>query len=75
MLDDTFQFIKATHWMGLEVADYDYYPPGIPCTHKGCLSHKTHPCECCGRIEGIGEAFIRNRFRIDENILWKKKNC
>lgn len=26
---------------------------GEPCYHKGCLSHRTHPCEVCGRIGGI----------------------
>ena len=25
---------------------------GVPCNHKGCLSHITHPCEGCGRIGG-----------------------
>ena len=25
---------------------------GIPCNHKGCLKHITHPCETCGRIGG-----------------------
>jgi hypothetical protein len=25
---------------------------GIPCSHPGCLSHITHPCEGCGRIAG-----------------------
>ena len=23
-----------------------------PCGHSGCLSHFTHPCEGCGRIQG-----------------------
>ena len=26
---------------------------GEPCSHAGCLSHVTHPCEGCGRIGGI----------------------
>jgi len=26
---------------------------GKPCTHKGCLSHTSHPCEVCGRISGM----------------------
>ena len=26
--------------------------PGVPCEHKGCLNHMTHPCEWCGRIGG-----------------------
>jgi hypothetical protein len=24
-----------------------------PCSHKGCLNHKTHPCEKCSRLGGI----------------------
>ena len=27
-------------------------PLGIPCKHPGCLSHRTHPCENCGRQHG-----------------------
>lgn len=57
--DEAFQWIKETGWMGLKVNDYDYYPPGMPCKHKGCLSHKSHPCEKCGRIACEGEAFIK----------------
>lgn len=29
------------------------YPDGVPCEHPGCFSHRTHPCEKCGRISGI----------------------
>ena len=25
---------------------------GEPCSHKGCLSHISHPCQGCGRIAG-----------------------
>jgi hypothetical protein len=25
---------------------------GVPCKHKGCLNHRLHPCEECGRIAG-----------------------
>ena len=25
---------------------------GVPCSHRGCLSHVSHPCEGCGRIAG-----------------------
>lgn len=25
---------------------------GEPCSHKGCLLHRSHPCEGCGRIAG-----------------------
>ena len=31
---------------------------GEPCSHPGCLSHVSHPCEGCGRIEGRGEVTI-----------------
>ena len=27
-------------------------PDGVACSHPGCLSHVTHPCEGCGRIAG-----------------------
>ena len=23
---------------------------GVPCGHPGCLSHRSHPCEGCGRV-------------------------
>lgn len=26
---------------------------GEPCSHPGCLNHKSHPCEGCGRTAGI----------------------
>ena len=25
---------------------------GEPCGHPGCMSHRSHPCEKCGRIQG-----------------------
>ena len=25
---------------------------GEPCSHPGCLSHVSHPCEGCGRVGG-----------------------
>jgi hypothetical protein len=28
---------------------------GEPCGHPGCLSHRTHPCEGCGRVGGMKE--------------------
>ena len=28
------------------------FKDGEPCTHPGCLSHVSHPCEGCGRIGG-----------------------
>lgn len=27
-------------------------PDGVPCDHRGCLSHISHPCEGCGRVGG-----------------------
>lgn len=32
--------------------DPDDLPDGIPCSHRGCLNHLTHPCEGCGRVGG-----------------------
>lgn len=26
---------------------------GEPCSHPGCLSHRSHPCEGCGRTGGV----------------------
>lgn len=31
---------------------------GEPCSHRGCLSHRSHPCEGCGRIAGKGEVVV-----------------
>jgi len=28
---------------------------GLPCPHKGCKSHVTHPCEVCGRKWGASD--------------------
>jgi hypothetical protein len=28
------------------------YKDGQPCGHCGCLHHRSHPCEGCGRIGG-----------------------
>lgn len=28
------------------------FKDGQPCSHPGCLSHISHPCEICGRIAG-----------------------
>ncbi len=33
------------------------YNDGEPCMHKGCLSHLSHPCEGCGRINGKGVVY------------------
>jgi len=33
---------------------------GEPCTHPGCLSHLTHPCEGCGRVGGVSNGTWEN---------------
>lgn len=39
-------------------------PDGVPCSHAGCLSHLSHPCEGCGRIGGVrSEKITRRVFR------------
>jgi hypothetical protein len=35
---------------------------GEPCDHIGCLSHLTHPCEGCGRINGKSKAKVITDF-------------
>lgn len=30
----------------------DQLKPDQPCSHPGCLHHRTHPCEGCGRTAG-----------------------
>lgn len=32
-----------------------YYLTNEPCSHPGCMSHKSHPCEDCGRQWGNKE--------------------
>lgn len=55
-------------------------PDHEPCSHKGCLSHVTHPCEGCGRIQGESkkekkviidgpETFHILTSRIEEGIM------
>lgn len=38
--------------------------PGEPCGHPGCLSYISHPCEGCGRIEGLD-----SEQRLKESML------
>lgn len=33
--------------------------PGEPCSHPGCLSHISHPCDGCGRIGGMPVPMMR----------------
>ena len=52
--------IETTIEDGKEWARAEYIPfemPTLlkdeePCSHPGCLSHVTHPCEVCGRTAG-----------------------
>ena len=45
--------------------DKKYYAKGEPCSHAGCLSHITHPCEGCGRIAGglLGHTSVSGQCR------------
>jgi len=40
------------------------YNDGQPCTHVGCLSHISHPCEECGRIGGKGIVYCDERIEF-----------
>lgn len=31
---------------------------GVPCS-PGCLSHRSHPCERCGRVSGMSDKFTK----------------
>jgi len=43
---------------------------GEPCSHKGCLSHISHPCEGCGRIGGVLKWTKMNMYIVQNvNIL------
>lgn len=45
----------------------DKYRDGVPCDHKGCLSHITQRCEGCGRLGGIsGNVEQANKNRLKE---------
>ena len=39
------------------------YKSGEPCKHKGCLNHRTHPCEGCGRVGGVGEVIKKENLK------------
>jgi hypothetical protein len=49
----------ARSWPDLTKSDLEqpieHLKDGEPCRHPGCLSHRTHPCEGCGRIVGRAE--------------------
>lgn len=44
----------------------DIPPPGVPCRHRGCLGHISHPCEVCGRIGGIPRERLTEEKETDE---------
>jgi hypothetical protein len=46
--------ITTRHLLG----ECEYYPDGVPCIHNGCMSHRTHICEYCGRIESVGDVYV-----------------
>lgn len=35
------------------MVDLSTLRPGDPCDHPGCLAHRSHPCEGCGRVGGL----------------------
>ena len=43
----------ALKWPKPPRSGYQPLKDGEPCTHPGCLSHDSHPCEGCGRIAGM----------------------
>ena len=46
---------------------------GEPCSHVGCLSHISHPCEGCGRVGGIrSDEYYRGRYGWFDNY-WADK--
>lgn len=45
---ETMFYLPAEHWLHLGSRLRD----GEPCSHPGCLSHVSHPCEGCGRVGG-----------------------
>jgi len=42
---------------------------GEPCTHKGCLSHISHSCEGCGRINGKGIIYREDNSKIEYEVM------
>lgn len=42
------------------LADRTQLPDGVPCSHRGCLHHVSHPCEGCGRIAGMSSPKAAN---------------
>jgi hypothetical protein len=44
---------------------------GKPCSHPGCLHHRTHPCEGCGRIGGKVSEVMRSIRKERKAKGWK----
>jgi len=44
--------------------------PHQPCSHPGCLSHQTHPCEGCGRIGGYIIPEVGKKYRHKKGGLY-----
>lgn len=42
---------------------------GRPCPHQGCQSHVSHPCEGCGRINGIYATAAADLYSALEEVL------
>jgi len=47
------------------------YRPGEPCSHPGCMSHVTHPCEGCGRQWGQPRG-PTERADFEEDVMAKR---
>jgi hypothetical protein len=45
-------YAQKFHWCGCPSRYISYLRDGEPCSHAGCLSHVSHPCEGCGRTAG-----------------------
>lgn len=42
---------------------------GVACSHPGCLSHVSHPCEGCGRIQGMDIATMA----VIDYVNWRNE--
>lgn len=47
-------------------------PDGVPCAHRGCLHHATHPCEGCGRIAGVGVVDLYDTPDTELPGMWER---
>jgi predicted Fe-S protein YdhL (DUF1289 family) len=44
------------------------YKSGEPCLHRGCMNHRTHPCEGCGRKRAEGYVLEKDQAYIVKSI-------